>query len=163
MTLRTRVNWGVAGLAGTLGVTVLALSDELVWSTLLARTTWGFADAGLGWYGLLIPDWDASWGAYVLVDNFGVGSGSGSGGGQTPSQILSWFDPNILDIPGAIDPGGSADTLRQALRLITAATAANVTRQVGKVTINDTTGMKNRIVANIDPYGNRTIISTDNT
>ena len=72
----TNLNWGVAGLTGTLGITVLSAAGAV----LIARAATGVVDVGFGQYALSIPNWHNAWGAMVVVDD---------GGGN---QVSRWFD-----------------------------------------------------------------------
>lgn len=91
MTRTTSIDWGKAGLAGTLGVAVKDAAGNI----LIARTTSGIVDVGGGQYGISIPNWDITWGAMVVIDD---GTGTPAG---TASE---WLDPPAVGIPGTATP-----------------------------------------------------------
>ena len=68
---------------------------------------------------------------------------------------------NLLDLASGVE---TSLTLRQALRLIVAASAGKVSgASTTTVTIRNIGDSKNRIVATVDAYGNRSAITTDLT
>lgn len=108
-----------------------------------------------------------------IVTGGAIGTGSGSLTGSLLGNIggniignLSSSERNaiagaLLDLGNGVE---STITLRQALRLMLAASAGKVSGAAGTtVTIRNVGDTKNRIVATVDASGNRTAVTTDGT
>jgi hypothetical protein len=68
---------------------------------------------------------------------------------------------NVLDIANGVE---TSLTLRQAIRLIVAASSGKISgASTATITIRNIGDSKNRIVATVDAYGNRSAITTDLT
>jgi phage-related minor tail protein len=68
---------------------------------------------------------------------------------------------NVLDIANGVE---TSLTLRQAIRLIVSASAGKLSgASTATITIRNIGDSKNRIVATVDAYGNRSAITTDLT
>lgn len=89
-------------------------------------------------------------------------SSSDSSGNVTLSSTeQNEIATSILDLSNGVE---TSLTLRQALRLIVAASAGRVSgANSTTITIRDIGNSKNRIVATVDSYGNRSSITTDLT
>lgn len=86
---------------------------------------------------------------------------SSSGGVQMDTTGQNNAATALLDLANGIE---SNLTLREALKLIVAASAGKVSgAATNTITIRDINDSKNRIVATVDSYGNRTAVTRDLT